>query len=183
MTETCAGAIFNRECPIVDIKAGREFATLGTCVPGIEMRILPVAHASVGSMDTEGALEIRGLVVFEKYFNDDESTRMAFTDDGWFKTGDLASINSRGYLQLSGRSKELININGVKYLPHELEAAIDQAGITGITESFVICFAHRPSGSSTEEIYVIYQHNYDANDSQARMETLHSIQHIVTLFT
>ncbi|KAI4270474.1 MAG: hypothetical protein LQ337_006662 [Flavoplaca oasis] len=189
MTETCAGAIFNRECPTVDIKAGREFATLGTCVPGIEMRISPLAHASVGSTetngspDTEGALEIRGLVVFEKYFNDDEATRMAFTDDGWFKTGDLASINSSGYLQLSGRSKELININGVKYLPHELEAAIDQAGITGITESFVICFAHRPSGSSTEEIYVLYQHKYDANDSLARMETLHSIQHIVALFT
>ncbi|KAI4147623.1 MAG: hypothetical protein LQ341_001750 [Variospora aurantia] len=189
MTETCAGAIFNRECPIVDIDAGREFASLGMCVPGIEMRISPVTHASVGSMgpngclDTEGALEIRGLIVFEKYFNNDEATRMAFTDDGWFKTGDLASVDSHGYLQLSGRSKDLININGVKYLPHELEAAIGQAGITGITESFVISFAHRPSGSSTEEIYVVYQHNYDATDSQARMETLHLIQHVVTLFT
>lgn len=189
MTETCAGAIFNPECPIIDIKAGREFASLGLCVPGIEMRISPVAHASVGSMgtndclDTEGALEIRGPVVFEKYFNDDEATRIAFTNDGWFRTGDLASIDSHGYLQLSGRSKDLININGVKYLPHELEAVIGQAGITGITESFVICFAHRPSGASTEEIHVVYQRNYDANDSQARMKTMHSIQHVITLFT
>lgn len=189
MTETCAGAIFNRECPIFDIKAGREFAALGTCVPGIEMRISPVAHASLGTMetngpfDTEGALEIRGPVVFESYFNDDEATRMAFTNDGWFRTGDLASIDSHGHLKLSGRAKELININGVKYLPHELEAAIDQAGITGTTQSFVICFAHRPAGSSTEEIYVVYQHEYDANDSQARMDTLNSIQHVVTLFT
>ena len=188
MTETCAGAIFNRKCPDIDIQAGREFAALGRCVPGIEMRASPIAPADSktavtnGFPTTEGALEIRGSIVFEKYFNDDEATRDAFTPDGWFKTGDLASIDANGNLNLVGRSKELIIINGVKYLPHELEGAINGARIPGVTQSFVVCFAHRLPDSNTEEIYVVYQHNYDTNDSKARMETLHSIIRIVVLF-
>ena len=188
MTEICGGAIFNRMCPGIDIQAGREFAALGTCVPGIDMRISPIDHAGSRTTHTsdspgaEGALEIRGPIVFEKYFNDDEATRDAFTPDGWFKTGDLAAIDASGDLKLVGRSKELIIINGVKYLPHELEDAIDQANITGVAQSFVACFAHRPSGSNTEGIYVVYQHEYDTNNSEARMETLHSIIRTVVLF-
>ena len=188
MTETCAGAIFNRNCPNIDIQVGSEFAALGTCVPGIEMRLSPIVHSHFETTDTNGshtaedALEVRGPIVFEKYFNNDEATRDAFTPDGWFKTGDLATIDASGNLRLVGRSKELIIINGVKYLPHELEGAIDQARITAVTQSFVVCFAHRPSGSNTEEIYVIYQYNYDVNDSEARMKTLHSIVRTVVLF-
>ncbi|KAL9640460.1 MAG: hypothetical protein Q9164_000279 [Protoblastenia rupestris] len=188
MTETCAGAIFNRNCPNIDIQAGSEFAALGTCVPGIDMRVSPIPHADSvatitnGPSSTEGALEIRGPIVFEKYFNNDEATGDAFTADGWFKTGDLATIDASGNLKLVGRSKELIIINGVKYLPHELEVAIDQARITGVTQSFVVCFAHRPSGSNAEEIYVVYQHDYNSIDSEARMEALHSIIRTVVLF-
>ena len=188
MTEICGGAIFNRICPSIDIEAGRKFAALGTCIPGIDMRISPIAHAdsrtthASDSPGAEGALEIRGPIVFEKYFNNDEATRDAFTPDGWLKTGDLATIDASGNLKLVGRSKELIIINGVKYLPHELEGAIDQAHITGVTQSFVVCFAHRPSGSNTEGIYVVYQHEYDTNDSEARMDTLHSIIRTVVLF-
>lgn len=188
MTETCAGAIFNRNCPEIDIKAGGEFAALGTCVPGIQMRISPIDHAvsemadTNGSRQIEGALEIRGPIVFKRYFNNDQATRDAFTLDGWFKTGDLATIHASGTLELIGRSKELIIVNGVKYLPHELETAIDQAKLSGVTHSFVVCFAHRPSESSTEEIYVIYQHEYNIDDSEARMKTLHSIIRTVMLF-
>lgn len=188
MTETCAGAIFNRNCPTIDIQAGSEFAALGTCVPGIDMRISPTADADSDTWSTnrstsaEGALEIRGPIVFKNYFNNDEATRDAFTPDGWFKTGDLATIDASGNLKLVGRSKELIIINGVKYLPHELEGTIDQASITGVAQSFVVCFAHRPSGSDAEEIYVIYQHDYNTDDSEARMETLHSIVRTVVLF-
>ena len=88
MTETCAGAIFNRHCPDIDIEAGSDFAALGTCVPGIQMRISPTPHDCSKSTDTdrspstEGALEIQGPIVFDRYFNNDEATRDAFTLDG-----------------------------------------------------------------------------------------------------
>ncbi|KAL8906483.1 MAG: hypothetical protein Q9207_002021 [Kuettlingeria erythrocarpa] len=188
MTETCAGAIFNRQSLDVDIEAGRDTASLGTCLPGIEMRISPLDHAIFGdkeldiSCEKAGALELRGTIVFERYFNNEVATRQAFTEDGWFKTGDLATIDSNGHLNLVGRSKELININGVKYLPHELEATINEAWLPGVAQSFVVCFAHRSSGSDAEEVYLLYQHQYDADDVEGRMETLHSILHLVALF-
>ncbi|KAL8920035.1 MAG: hypothetical protein Q9208_006490 [Pyrenodesmia sp. 3 TL-2023] len=188
MTETCAGAIFNQQSPGVDVEAGRDIAALGTCLPGIEMRLSPVSDANLGETEADtacekaGALEIRGAMVFDRYFNNEEATQQAFTDDGWFKTGDLATFDSHGHLNLVGRSKELININGVKYLPREIEATINDAWIPGVAQSFVVCFAHRPSSSDTEEVYIVYQHQYVANNSKARMETLHSILHMVALF-
>ncbi|KAL9085616.1 MAG: hypothetical protein Q9165_007516 [Trypethelium subeluteriae] len=130
----------------------------------------------------EGALELRGPIVFQGYFNNTDATSEAFTNDGWFKTGDLATITNRDGLKLIGRSKELININGVEYLPHEVEGSIEQAMIAGISPSFVVCFAYQRSESSAEGICVVYQYEYDANYSQARMNVLQAIVRIVMLF-
>ena len=185
MTETCAGVIFNRRCPDVDIRTGREFAALGECVPGIEMRISATVDCDSESSTpmTTGTLELRGPIVFERYFNDEESTRAAFTEDGWFTTGDLATISPCGNLSLVGRSKELIIINGVKYLPNELESTIIQARLVGVNAEFVVCFAHHPPGAITEEVYVVYQHTYPSNDPEARMNTLQLLIRTVVLFT
>ncbi|MDI1490447.1 MAG: putative NRPS-like protein biosynthetic cluster [Ramalina farinacea] len=189
MTETCAGAIFNRDCPSTDLRAKWENAALGKCVPGIEMRVSPVAGAlhdmdtTLQSDDSEGALEIKGPIVFQGYFNDSNANQAAFTSDGWFKTGDLAIISANGDLRLIGRSKELMIINGVKYLPQELEAAINEAKIEGVSQSFVACFAHRPENSGAEEIYVIYQREYDPGDTEARIIALHSIIQVTMVFS
>ncbi|CAG8961336.1 hypothetical protein HYFRA_00013797 [Hymenoscyphus fraxineus] len=186
MTETCAGAIFNHRCPDMDIKMGRQFASVGKCIPGIEMRLAPVLDSPEPSdpvtTAATGLLEIRGPVVFDRYFNDVENTKKAFTSDGWFKTGDMACIDADGNLELVGRSKELVIINGVKYIPHELETAILHAEINGISPSFVTCFAYRSAHASSEEIYVVYQHEYDSKDVEARMTTLQSIIRTVALF-
>lgn len=171
MTETCAGSIYSRKCPDIDAESGTEFAALGTCVPGIEMRV------------NGGSLEVRGPIVFKRYFNDVGATQAAFADDGWFRTGDRATIDASGVLRLNGRSKDLIIVNGVKYLPHELEVAIDQAEIVGVARSFVVCFAYRPPGASTEHIQIVYQREYDAHDSKARLDSLKSIIRTVIFFT
>ncbi|KAF2811304.1 putative polyketide synthase PksJ [Mytilinidion resinicola] len=170
MTETCAGAIYSRKCPEVDVQTGTEFTALGTCVPGIEMRV------------KNDGLEVRGPIVFQRYFNNAEATQEAFTNDGWFRTGDTATIDASETLRLVGRSKDLVIVNGVKYLPHELETAIDQAEIAGVALSGVVCFAHRPAGASTEHIQIIYQRDYDAYDSKARMDALQAVVRAVLFF-
>ncbi|KAI9666525.1 MAG: putative NRPS-like protein biosynthetic cluster [Bathelium mastoideum] len=177
MTETCAGSIYSRECPAIDVYSGTEFAALGACVPGIEMRVTPVAVNT-----NEGSLEVRGPIVFQRYFNNPEATYAAFTDDGWFRTGDTATIDASGTLRLVGRSKDLININGVKYLPYELEIAIEQAEIAGVERSFVVCFAHRPPGANTEQIYIVYQREYEMHDIEARVQAMQAIARTVALF-
>jgi acyl-CoA synthetase (AMP-forming)/AMP-acid ligase II len=181
MTETCAGAIFNTQCPYVDVRPGNEFTSLGSCMPGIEMRVSRTT-ATEQKVST-GSLELRGPVVFRRYFNNQVATSHAFTPDGWFKTGDLATIDVNGRLDLVGRSKDLVIINGVKYLPHEIERAIHMEKLSGISQSIVACFAHRPSNTIAEEIYVIYQHAYDDEDKDARYATFQSISRIVMLFT
>ncbi|KAL2795455.1 putative polyketide synthase PksJ [Aspergillus keveii] len=189
MTETCAGAIFSSVCSTADIHTDNEFAAVGTCMPGIEMRISPLktAEADCSMLDNggpqHGALELRGPVVFRRYFNDPLATQEAFTPDGWFKTGDLGLIDESGNLRLAGRSKDVININGVKYLPHEIETEIEQASIPGVAPSFVVCFAGRTVGSSTEEITIVYQHTYDVWDADARVQTLGSMASTVMKFT
>jgi acyl-CoA synthetase (AMP-forming)/AMP-acid ligase II len=170
MTETCAGSIYNKKCPEIDLQTGTEFTALGTCVPGIEMRI----H--------DGELEISGPIVFQHYFNNAEASRAAFTDDGWFRTGDTATIDAAGILRLVGRSKDLVIINGVKYLSHELETAINQAKIPGVALSHVVCFAYRPVHADTEQIQVVYQRDYEVNDVERRMDALRAIIKTVLFF-
>lgn len=177
MTETCAGSIYSRLCPLVDVEAGAEFASLGTCVPGIEMRVKPM-----GENINNGSLQVRGPIVFQRYFNNTQATEEAFTHDGWFQTGDVANIDRNGFLWLSGRSKQLININGVKFLPQEIESALEREQIAGVEPSSFVCFDHRAEHAQTEHIYVVYQHRYKANDWKTRARVMQAISSTVTLF-
>jgi len=181
MTETCAGAIFNKDFPIYDIRNGLEFASVGKCMPGIHIRVTRAGAATLVLPDEPGNLEVSGSVVFTRYYNNASATDDAFTADGWFKTGDQAIIDSAGYLKLIGRSKEVMNINGVKYLPHELENAIDEASIVGARSSYTVCISHRPKDSTTERIHVFYLPTYLPEDSKARVETLDAIVATVML--
>ncbi len=72
----------------------------------------------------EGELQVRGPSVFAGYLNNQAETDAAFTDDGWFRTGDLAVLDANGFLTLTGRVKEVINRGGVKYNPVDVEADI-----------------------------------------------------------
>lgn len=157
MTETCAGCTYNRSCPEYDLDLQHEFASVGQCVPGIEMRVSSFSgDGTLAQQDEPGNLEVRGPIVFAGYSHNEAATREAFTPDGWFKTGDIAVIDSAGNLSLVGRTKEVISINGVKYQPHELESAIEGANIDGVTPSYTICLSRWPPGAQTEQLCVIY---------------------------
>ena len=90
------------------------------------MRVtLPAENGKLASPNKSGNLEVRGPIVFEQYYIDPSATADAFTIDGSFKTGDNALIDSSGWFDLVGRAKEFMIINGVKYIPQELEIAIN----------------------------------------------------------
>ena len=70
----------------------------------------------------QGEIQLRGPSVFDGYLDDDDANRDAFTDDGWFRTGDLGSVDADGFLTVSGRLKEqLVLGGGKKVFPEELE--------------------------------------------------------------
>ena len=111
MTETQAGT-YNRPGD----PARQRYETVGRATPGNEIRI-------VGGDGGEGELQIRGSSIFAGYYNNDAANAESFTD-GWFHTGDLATIDTDGYLRITGRTKDVINRGGVKFNPADVEALI-----------------------------------------------------------
>jgi acyl-CoA synthetase (AMP-forming)/AMP-acid ligase II len=181
MTETCAGSIYSRDCPSGDASHGLDYANLGTCVPGIKMRVMKSADIE-GKVEEMGDLQVAGPIVFREYFNNPAATKEAFTHDGWFITGDLAYIDEAGNLHLTGRSKDTIIVNGVKYSSSEIETAIEEEMIPGVFPSYTVAFPHRPAGSPTEQVCVLY-HAEESGDPQEGYETHIAISKIVSMIT
>ena len=104
----------------LDVRA----SSLGTPPTGHEVRI--VDENGVG-LDTgqEGELEMRGPFLMAGYFGNDQANKDSFTDDGWFRTGDIAVIDERGFVTLTGRVKDVINRGGMKINPVDIEALMD----------------------------------------------------------
>ena len=174
MTETCAGSIHAKDCPEYDVGKGLDFASLGTPMSGIEMRVVSPDNSPLSAGEV-GELQVTGPVVFNKYYNNEEATADAFTADGWFRTGDRAYIDGESRLNLVGRDKETVIVNGVKYSPAELESAIEETQIPGVTPSYTVVFAYRAPGSHTEGIVVVYLPTFENTDIQAYAETSNAI--------
>ena len=98
---------------------GREkIGSEGRPFQGGEIRIAEPDERGVGE------IQLRGPNVFEGYCDNPEANRVAFTADGWFRTGDLGCLDADGYLYFKGRSKEMIVLGGAKNVfPEELEKA------------------------------------------------------------
>src|SRR5690606_29437844 len=72
------------------------------------------------SADVPGEVLVRGPNVFSGYWRNPEATRAAFDAEGWFHTGDVGRFDDHGYLELVGRSKELIITGGLNVYPREV---------------------------------------------------------------
>jgi len=126
LTETSAAITVNQ---VGNVKIG----TVGTLVPGNSLRI-----------GEDGELLVRGGVVFSGYWHNEQATKDAFNDDGWFKTGDLGAIDEDGFLTITGRKKEIIVTAGGKnvapaVLEDQLRAhpLISQAMVVGDNKPFI----------------------------------------------
>ncbi|MEV8514703.1 long-chain fatty acid--CoA ligase [Dactylosporangium sp. NPDC051484] len=98
LTETSAGSFVNRE--------GRErIGTVGQALGDLEVRL-----------DTDGEVLLRGTPVMRGYHNLSDETAAAFTEDGWFRTGDIGELDAEGYLRITDRKKDLIKTSGGKYV-------------------------------------------------------------------
>ena len=78
----------------------------------------------------DGEIQFRGPTLFKGYWNNPEATAAAFTEDGWYKSGDLGQLDEKGRLHLHGRKKDIIVLpNGFNVYPEDIENALRVAGI------------------------------------------------------
>jgi O-succinylbenzoic acid--CoA ligase len=124
MTETASGvtALQTAEAASRPVSAGRPLS-------GTELRIADV------SPDGVGEIEVRGPSLFAGYYSRPAGTSAARSSDGWFRTGDLGSIDARGYLTVSDRRLDLIVSGGENVYPAEIEAVL--LGHPGVAEAGV----------------------------------------------
>lgn len=119
--------------------------TVGFPLPGIEVRIADEDGQAL-PRGAVGVLEVKGPNVFRGYWRQPEKTAVEFRQDGFFITGDVATIDERGYVHIVGRAKDLIISGGFNVYPKEIELCID--GIAGVQESAVIGVPHPDFGEA-----------------------------------
>lgn len=111
----------------------------------------------------EGEILIKGPNVMRGYYKDPERTKEVFTEDGWFKSGDLGVIDKDGYLFIKGRSKNvIIGPNGKNIYPEEIESILNEFGY--VLESLVL--------EKDEQLIARIHLNYEEIDNEFKIQRL-----------
>ncbi|MCR4567050.1 MAG: SDR family NAD(P)-dependent oxidoreductase [Pseudobutyrivibrio sp.] len=159
MSETCAGCVYQSNYTLEEmngikvldknavnkgmaVEVSKDdvnsvvFTNLGSVIPNVSMRIVDTADKVVEEY-VIGELQVKGPNITKGYYNNDEANQSSFTEDGWFRTGDLAFI-ANGEVTITGRAKELIIRNGIHYVNSEIEGFLHP--IDGIVDTDVAAY-------------------------------------------
>ncbi|MFN6060768.1 MAG: malonate--CoA ligase [Burkholderiales bacterium] len=117
--------------------------SVGFALPGVQVRIMsedgkPALPSEVGS------IQVKGPNVFAGYWRMPEKNAQEFTADGYFVTGDMGTLDEKGYVRIVGRSKDLIISGGLNVYPAEIEDALNN--LPGVAESAVVAVPHPDFG-------------------------------------
>ena len=134
----CQGYGLTETSPVVAVETNTEFrvGSVGKAIPHVQAKLEDVDAEGMGE------LVVKGPNIMLGYYENEEATKEVL-NDGWFRTGDLASIDEDGYIFIKGRKKSVIVLkNGKNIFPEEMENLVNK--IVGVKESFIF-------GKSTKE--------------------------------
>ena len=152
----------------VNVPSNFKIGKVGPPLPGNSVRIAP-----------DGEIQVKGVCVFDGYWNNEAATKETF-EDGWFKTGDIGVIDEDGYLEITGRKKEIIVTAGGKNVaPAALEDPIRANPIIG---QVIVVGDQKPFVSALvtldEEMLPVWLGN---NDLDAQMSVSDAAKHPAVL--
>ncbi|MGH7004869.1 MAG: AMP-binding protein, partial [Alphaproteobacteria bacterium] len=127
-------------CPLLDLWGMTELAGLGTthawysenrlgsigvALPYVSVRIADAADANKTMAPGDvGELMVKGPIVMQGYFGNEQATKETIEPDGWLHTGDLAKMDQQGFVYIVDRKKDMINTGGYKVFPAEIERVL-----------------------------------------------------------
>jgi len=109
-----------------------------------EYRVCDPHSGEVLPFGTSGELQARGPIITRGYYKKPAETAEAFTDDGWFKSGDVGQLTEEGFLTLTGRIKETYRCGGETVMPREIEDLFND--VPGIAQALVVGIPDRKMG-------------------------------------
>jgi len=114
---------------------GRNAGAVGLIPPGVQLRIVNEGGDDLAA-GMQGEILVRGENVSAGYWRRPEETKAAFTEEGWFRSGDIGSLDENGYLFVMDRKKDMFISGGENVYPAEIEAAL--ADFPGLADCAVI---------------------------------------------
>jgi fatty-acyl-CoA synthase len=161
LTEACGIVTQTR----IDDAEEDRFQTIGRPHPHVEIKLIDPWRGDEVPPGAAGELLLRGYFVMNGYLDMPEATREAIDGGGWLHTGDLATLDDRGYLRITGRLKEIINRGARKIAPGEIEAllnshpAVALSAVIGVPDQRlgeeIAAFVRLAPGTTTTETELV----------------------------
>lgn len=152
MSETSSGITYARDFELHNTSDSDSHVSVGPPIPGDFMRITDAENQIISEGEI-GRLQVKGNTVFNGYYNNPEENQEAFTEDGWFNTGDLGKL-VKGKLTITGREKDVIIVNGVNYSGPGIESIVED--IPQVTRSYAAACAVSDPRHNGKECLAIF---------------------------
>ena len=160
----CQGYGLTETSPVIGVETNTEFriGSIGKSLPSVKSRIEDINSEGIGE------LVVKGPNIMLGYYNNEEATKEAIVD-GWFHTGDLATIDEDGYIFIKGRKKSVIVLkNGKNIFPEEMENLVNR--IEGVKESFIFGKSNKKDKDDIK-IYVKIVFDRDIMENAYKVKT------------
>ncbi len=131
----------------------REFSgTIGVPIPSTYMRILDDAGRDISASGQAGEIAIKGPQVMAGYWQRPDETAKVMTEDGYFRTGDIGTMDSRGFFKVVDRKKDMVLVSGFNVYPNEVEDVV--ALMPGVLECAVVGVPDEKTGEAVKLVIV-----------------------------